>query len=107
MLSSITRDNASNNTSFIEEFSRRNPGFQYDIRCTAHILNIIAGDLLKGFLSTAEIDQDILRYINRRLIVLNNEEDEDDEEDEEEYTPEFNSKYLIIIYLSVSINLNN
>ena len=62
MLSSITRDNASNNNAFVNEFSRLNLNFQFDIRYIAHILNLVTGDLLKKFLSTAVIDRDILRY---------------------------------------------
>ena len=57
------RDNASNNNAFVDEFTRLNTDFQYDIRYTAHILNIVAGDLFKGFylrLKSIKIFYDIL-----------------------------------------------
>jgi hypothetical protein len=51
--------------------------------------------MLKGFLSTAEIDEQIIQFTNQRLIELNNSNIE--VQDTEFSTPEFNSKDISIL----------
>ena len=50
------------------EFERLNTDFKYDIRYVAHILNIIAGDIFKKFISTATLDKQLTYFTNLRLI---------------------------------------
>ncbi|KAK0672243.1 ribonuclease H-like domain-containing protein, partial [Cercophora samala] len=61
---SITRDNASNNDTFLTAFQGQNPDFQHDIRCIAHIFNLVAVDIFKAFISNSEIDDAINQYVN-------------------------------------------
>src|SRR5262249_57248483 len=45
---SITRDNASNNNKFIKKLRDKNKAFT-DIRCIAHILNLVVQDILSNY----------------------------------------------------------
>ena len=55
---SITRDNASNNTTFVDFFKTEfqqttNNEFTNDIRCIAHVLNLAVHDILNFYIDEA------------------------------------------------------
>jgi len=60
---SITRDNASNNNTFISIFKRNTTNKAvYDIRCSAHILNLVVQDILQDYLLNKKAENDINSY---------------------------------------------
>ena len=70
------RDNVSNNTTFIGSFQEAykvitQSDFLYDIRCIAHIINLIAQDILKEFIISSSDSADLIsKYINTEVINL-------------------------------------
>ena len=67
---SITRDNASNNNSFINIY--KNKAIIYDIRCTAHILNLIIQDILQDYILNVTAEKAIIEFtdnINNNTII--------------------------------------
>ena len=79
---SITRDNASNNNTLLDFFKKSyysltNKEFIIDIRCAAHILNLVARDILRDYLrsssnstTTTTIDSTITSRIRRLASIL-------------------------------------
>jgi hypothetical protein len=60
-VTSLIRDNASNNNTFIEDFKDNYSHLSYndfnkDIRCLAHIINLVAQDILKDYLASEATD---------------------------------------------------
>jgi len=62
-----------------------------------HILHLVAGDILKEYISTPEIDNQILSLVNLRLLNLNEENEEIN--DAQYNTLELNSMYYFLITL--------
>ena len=65
---SITRDNARNNTTFLESFKRNylnstHKDFNNDIRCISHIINLIVQDIVKQYILTLNEAKDLFEYI--------------------------------------------
>ena len=78
MLYSLTRDNAANNNTFMQTFKESYNKLSYrefikDIRCIAHIINIIAQDILKDYLASKSSEIQLSQYIQSQL----EEEDQD------------------------------
>lgn len=74
--SSFTRDNASNNNTFIEAFTNKyqdktKQDFHGNIRCFAHINNIAVQTILKAFLSNSEIEEYLSFYANNQFLSEN------------------------------------
>ena len=79
---SITRDNASNNNTLLDFFKKSyysltNKEFTIDIRCAAHILNLVARDILRDYLqsnttntTTITTDSTITSRIRRLASIL-------------------------------------
>lgn len=60
---SFTRDNASNNDTFIDTFLEKNKPLKiYDIRCTTHIINIVVNDILKEYLLHSTTETELSTY---------------------------------------------
>ena len=69
---SITRDNASNNNTFISIFKKNTTNKSlYDIRCSAHILNLVIQDILQDYILNKKAENDINSYSNS-IITSNN-----------------------------------
>ena len=61
---SFTRDNASNNDTFIDTYIRKNNPLKiYDIRCATHIINIVVNDILKEYLLQSTFETELSTYI--------------------------------------------
>ena len=61
--------------------------------------------MLKEFVSTAEIDEQLLQFTNQRLLELNTTNTIVD--DEEFNTPEFNSKLILFLVFLLLLYTNN
>ena len=64
---SITRDNASNNNTFLAYFKAQyqqalRSSFDNDIRCASHILNIVVQDILSDYTANSTTDEFISQY---------------------------------------------
>ena len=60
---SFTRDNASNNDTFIDTFLNKNNSLKiYDIRCITHIINIVVNDILKEYLLQSTSEAELSTY---------------------------------------------
>ncbi|KAK0384767.1 hypothetical protein NLU13_7245 [Sarocladium strictum] len=65
---SFTRDNASNNNTFIEAFKDHYSELSYkeftrDIRCIAHIINLVAQEILRDYLASENTEIELSLYI--------------------------------------------
>jgi hypothetical protein len=72
---SITRDNASNNNTFLDTFKTNynnliNKEFTYDIRCTTHIINLVITDILRDYLSHTQNSSTIISRIRRLATII-------------------------------------
>jgi hypothetical protein len=79
VISSITRDNAGNNNTFIKAFNDNYLKLLYqpftkNIRYIGHIINLIAQDILKDYLASEQTDIQLSLYIRSQA-----EQDEVDE----------------------------
>jgi hypothetical protein len=72
----ITRDNASNNDKFIDLFKAKNKTL-YDIRCAAHIINIITQTILKDYILNNQTEKAISEYTDRLNENTNENENND------------------------------
>ncbi len=69
---SIIRDNASNNDIFIKTIKKQKKTF-YDIRCTAHIINLVVQTILRDYILNTKSKKNIIEYINE---FINNEDND-------------------------------
>ncbi len=64
---SITRDNASNNTTFMNTFKKNynfitNKDFMNDIRCVTHIINLVVQDILQDYILNSKNNNNLIEY---------------------------------------------
>src|SRR5690348_3767250 len=72
---SISRDNASNNNSFINLYKKNVNATVNDVRCAALILNLVVQDILRGYILDVYNENDIVEYtdaINTDASISNN-----------------------------------
>ena len=103
---SITRDNASNNNTFLTYFEAQyqkalRSSFDNDIRCASHILNIVVQDILLDYTANSTTDEFISQYT---VHLTQQQEEHDSDKGMLFYFYIYYTNYLTRHYFKVAAN---